>query len=501
MASPTEVGPELLDSGDVVADLACSLASMAPLERNLVRATPAWQVLQSFGAALGRTNQDLYERSFPVDSIQVFWSHSWHGNNFLKRLLLLLLYNGPPAAIAATISALLVMSLQIAGYLPGFSRVSRMAMEQEQETMAVRAPWSALTAGFVFVVVLLQWKARSLVFLDRVCINQRDKVQKSKGILSIGAFLKCSDQFLLVWDSTFAGRLWLTAMAPCILGVGFANWASTIHFILASEQSLLDILLLVLTRWFFLYLTASYLREHYRNTEIMLKQLSDFTVQSARCHCCNDGVTCTANVCDRAIIARCLQTWYGSVEAFEVTVRTKVRATLYRQLGGLLFPYGWQVMGSSGILWGFADLIAARGRTGNWTVVGVLVWGVLAWCLFLWPFMFQATALLANYFRGDQGHVWLDRLKSVAVAFVATALSFLAQWSSSLVPDVFSACLYCGGSAMLLGASHVALQYQARRTVPMLDSIKKDVPENRLPVVVGKPSEDELAAVPETGNE
>ena len=175
-------------------------------------------------------------------------------------------------------------------------------------------------------------------------------------------------------------RKLLSAMAPCILGVGFALWASMVHFILSSEQTLLDSLVLVLTRWFFLYLTASYLREHYRNTEIMLKQLSDFTVQGARCHCCNDGETCTAKVCDRAIIVRCLQTWYGSVEAFEVTVRTRVRAMLHHQLGGLLFPYSWQVIGSSPIVWGFADLIAARGRAGNWNVAGVLVLAALTWC-------------------------------------------------------------------------------------------------------------------------
>ena len=290
-------------------------------------------------------------------------------------------------------------------------------------------------------------------------------------------------------------------MAPCILGVGFANWASTVHFILTSEQSRLDVLVLALTRWFFLYLAAAYLREHYRNTETMLTQLSDFTVQGARCHCCNNEETCTASVCDRKIIVRCLQTWYGSVEAFEVSVRTRVRGMLYRQLGGLLFPYGWQVMGSSPILWCFADLIAARGRAENWTVVGVLVLGGLAWCCFLWPFMFQATALLANYSRSQPSHVWLDRLKSAAVAFVTTALSFLAQWTSNLVPDVLSAFLYVGGSAMFLGASMLTLQYQAQRTVPMLDSIENDVREHRLAVAVGKPSGDELAAVPGTRNE
>eukprot|EP00439_Symbiodinium_sp_Y106_P043392 s3211_g5.t1 len=49
--------------------------------------------------------------------------------------------------------------------------------------------------------------SRTLVFLDQVCINQRDTEQKAKGIMSIGAFLKYSEQFLVIWDSTYAGRL------------------------------------------------------------------------------------------------------------------------------------------------------------------------------------------------------------------------------------------------------------------------------------------------------
>ena len=117
-----------------VADLVASrVASMEPFDESFLRATPAWQVLRSFGAALRWTNRDLYDRSFPVSVIQVFWSHSWHGSNFMKRLLLLLLYNGPAAAIAASISVLLMFFLQIAGYLPGIIRVSRTPFDEGRE--------------------------------------------------------------------------------------------------------------------------------------------------------------------------------------------------------------------------------------------------------------------------------------------------------------------------------------------------------------------------------
>ncbi|CAE7550897.1 unnamed protein product, partial [Symbiodinium sp. CCMP2456] len=233
-----------------------------------------------------------------------------------------------------------------------------------------------------------------------------------------------------------------------------------LHFILISEQTPPGILALVLTRWFLLYIKASYLRQLYRNAEIMLTQLSEFEVQAAGCHCCNDAEACNAKVCDREIITRCLRTWYGSVEAFEVTVRTRIRSVLPRQLGGLLFPYGWQVISALPLFWGFADLIAARARDGNWKVAAIMLVGAVTWCFFLFPFFFQATLLLANHCRQQQSRIWQDRLKSLAVAFVPTMLSFLGQWTASLMADVVAVVVWMGGSVILAGSSWLALRYQ-----------------------------------------
>ncbi|CAE7471997.1 unnamed protein product [Symbiodinium microadriaticum] len=516
MASAEEVEPELVVSfteDPIVADVASLVASMEPIDPSILRATRAWRVLQCFGAALRGTNRDLYERSFPVSSIQVFWSHSWHGNNYMKRLLLILLYSGPAAAIAATISALLMMSLHIAGVLPGLPRASILPLDEGLEL--VFAPWCLLTAGVVFAVVLVLWRSNRLVFLDQVCIHQTDAELKDNGILSLGAFLKYSEQFLLVWDSTYAGRLYcllelaafltsherpqdkvtvrLTAMAPCILGLGLAMWASMLHWVLVEEHTPFETVALVLSRWLSVYIAASYLREHYRTTEVMLKQLADFTVQGAQCHCCNDEASCIAEVCDRAVITRCIRIWYGSVEAFEVTVRTHVRRMLYRQLGGLLFPYRWQVLGALPLFWGFADLIAARGRAGNWKAAAIFFLASLTWCFLLLPTVFQVALLLAKYFRAEESGVWRDRLKSTVVALVVALLSFLGNWTALLVADVFSASLWMGGSAMLFGISWLALQFQAGQSAQMLDAIGKDVGESSAASVAGKPPH-ELAA-------
>lgn len=370
-------------------------------------------------------------------------------------------------------------------------------------------PWCTATAGLVFLVVLLLGKPWSLIFLDQVCINQKNPEQKAKGIMSIGAFLKYSKELLVVWDKTYAGRLWCllelaafltsheepgkkvtirpTAMAPCILGFGVALWASTIHVILASEKIPADSLVVFLTRWFFFYIAASYLREHYRNTESMLKELSDFTVRGAKCHCCNDGEACNSNVCDRAIMSRCLRMWYGSVDAFEATVRTRVRTMLYRQLGGVVFPYGWQVIVSSPILWGFADTMAARGRIENWKVAAILFSRGLTWCFFLFPLILQATLLSLKCLHRVQGCVWQDRLTNVVVAFLLSALFAFGLWTSSRIADDVGSVLWICGSVILAGISWWALRCQARHTARMLDSIQKDGWNHAAAVVLGNP--------------
>ena len=46
------------------------------------------------------------------------------------------------------------------------------------------------------------------MFLDRICINQVDQAMKAEGVLNMGAILKHSDSMLVLWDTTFASRLW-----------------------------------------------------------------------------------------------------------------------------------------------------------------------------------------------------------------------------------------------------------------------------------------------------
>eukprot|EP00438_Fugacium_kawagutii_P031728 Skav231804 [mRNA] locus=scaffold668:236322:237347:- [translate_table: standard] len=338
-----------------------------------------------------------------------------------------------------------------------------------------------------------------MVFFDQICIHQLDAKLKLESIASIGAFLKYSEHFLLVWDATYAGRLWCilelaaflrshedaekkiyirpTAMAPCVLAVGLGVWISMLHHILFFDaHPIVDMVVLVGIRWGSFWIAAAYLRAHYRNTETMLEQLSNFTVESARSSCCINGHTRpdgSQMICDRDVICPCIETWYGSAEKFEAMVRTRIRIILHRQLGGLLFPYGWQLVMSAPLLWGFADLTAARARRGDWSTAGIMIWCGLTWWLFLFPCIFQLALLLAKHFRKQESQEWLDQMKTMAVAFLLTALSYLGSWSSGLASNFAGAFACMAAPVLFFGAVWLLLRYQSRKVERELNDMQR----------------------------
>lgn len=168
-------------------------------------------------------------------------------------------------------------------------------------------------------------------------------------------------------------------------------------------------------------------------------------------------------ICDRAVMVECLRIWHGSVETFEELIRNRIRITLYRQLGGLLFPYCWQLVGGAPFLWGFADLVAARARAGNWREAAYMAAGAFGWWLLLFPFIFQVTLLLANFFHSKADGAWLDQLKTISVAFILALLSFIGNWASYLVHDPLTLSLWLLGALLPLGCVWQALRLQVQQ--------------------------------------
>jgi hypothetical protein len=139
--------------------------------------------------------ENHYGLSFPTDHIDEFWSHSWRGDPFLKAFTLILHYNLAGAVVVGCLSALLAAFLGSQDILPDMLR-------------GPMRGWSLLLGAISLAFTLEVWQSRTKVFLDKVCIDQCDMERKKQGVECIGAFLSRSRKMVVLWDKTYATRLW-----------------------------------------------------------------------------------------------------------------------------------------------------------------------------------------------------------------------------------------------------------------------------------------------------
>ena len=173
----------------------------------LLRATRAYSALRCCGRALHHSfSGDLHHKSFPTDSFDCFWSHSWHGSSWQKILLLMVVYNGQAALIAGHIAAVLGMSLFYLELLPSYSRHYQLVGDVGANYYY--GPWGLAFGCATTFCMLFVWHPRSKIFLDRICIHQVNEDRKKQGIFSLGGFLRRSGSMLVMWDSTYPTRLW-----------------------------------------------------------------------------------------------------------------------------------------------------------------------------------------------------------------------------------------------------------------------------------------------------
>lgn len=107
----------------------------------------------------------LYHMSRMAESMDEFWSHSWHASAWKKILTLLFLKNALPAAILGSFASLIGCSLSFFEILPSFGSVPL---------------WSNFCGVVVYLATLLLWRSRETVFLDIGCIHQSDERLKSE---------------------------------------------------------------------------------------------------------------------------------------------------------------------------------------------------------------------------------------------------------------------------------------------------------------------------------
>ncbi|CAE7781987.1 unnamed protein product [Symbiodinium sp. CCMP2456] len=398
-----------------------TLQTMQAIRPNVIRAARAHTMLRRFGRAFRGNAEGLHEVSFAAEKIDEFWSHSWQTSAWMKVATLWFVNNGYAAAVIGMICAVVACLLCLLEVLP------------LQLAAGVRYPWCALFGTLGYCPTLLFWRRRSKVFVDVVCIDQADEEFKALALVSIPAILQRSEAMLVVWDATWASRLWCVfelaaflhsrgpnqkvkllirpiILGPCLLAVAagllVATLAFSIHFTddhAENWQSTLGIVLIVAS--FCLVISTHLLRVFCRSIDSLQKQLENFRVENTRCTCCDcnhiQRGTGQPMMCDRKVLSEVIISWFGSIEKFEEEVRGRVRTTLLRQIFNVRFVYFQLCAVASCVLWYYMDRAVWDVAYGHFGVTEGLLAGLrsLVWWLALEPTVFILGVGLCWLFR------------------------------------------------------------------------------------------------------
>lgn len=449
-----------------------TLASMVSFRLNspqLLRATRAYKPLVNLGAVLrdrrstrngfGRSligqamasaenvvrhteSFDDYMLSFQTREIDQFWSHSWRANTFLKVMVLLLYYNQAPAAFFSILSGGVGMALRALHILPYFVKLESAVVGGTY----LYAAWTSIFGLTAFLSVLFLWRPKQRVFLDKVCIHQKDPVLKKEGVESIGAFLYYSKTMLVLWDPSYATRLWCVfemaafawahrndlknrveirpvIFAPVYFGfmaTSVINWALLTMFPRTPTMSI--------TVWpalqsIICILGVHFLRSFHRDMTILRQHLAEFQAANAQCYCCSVShrlpETGERIACDREVIQACIMTWFGTLTDFDSFVQAELAGYFWRSLGHFGLPYRWVLGSQLPVLWAYMDIVADSIQGGDvWYISSMVVEGLAMW-LCASPLVVAFVIWVTNLLQRKRKLAVCDTLVSLWAASLA----------------------------------------------------------------------------------
>ncbi|CAJ1424629.1 unnamed protein product, partial [Effrenium voratum] len=457
-----------------------TLASMVSLSLNspqLLRATRAYKPLVHFGAVFrdrrstrngfGRSSSmsqsqrdpetgapqlrkmdsfDDYMLSFQTRYIDQFWSHSWRASTRKKVLVLLLYYNQGAAVCFSVLAGVAALILRGMNILPEFLKVESVLGGEYSY-----AAWTSIFGMMAFLVVLFMWRPTQRVFLDKVCIHQKDPVLKKEGVESIGAFLYHSKTMLVLWDPSYATRLWCVfemaafawahrndlknrveirpvIFAPVYFGLmmsSIINWALICFF---PKTLTLSVTFWPALESLICILGVHYLRSFHRDMTILRQHLAEFQVANSHCYCCSVQhkmpETGERISCDRDIIQACIVTWFGSLADFDNFVQAELAGYFWRSLGHFGLPYRWVVGSQLPVLWAYMDLIAdGIQKQDSWYSAAMILEALTMW-LCASPLVVAFVIWVTNLFQKKRTYMVCDLMVS-GLAALLTLVPFV----------------------------------------------------------------------------
>ncbi|CAK9014805.1 unnamed protein product [Durusdinium trenchii] len=499
-----ECVPDEAELPDVDSDLAktrlarlvAMIERMEPTRPEIMRAVPLHRVLACVGKVFWTAEGDFFQLSKETTSYDEFLSHSWQVESWKKVLLLMILKNGFPASVIGTSGALLMVVLWQFGFLPGFVKL------EFQFSF-----WCSVVGMTLGLSTLIFWRSHRLVFVDRMCINQFDGRMKAEGIMNIGAMLKASKSLLVVWDESYADRLWcifelaaflkahpevssgksrILQVKPLMLGFTVCNLCVCVFLagtfgVLNPAEDLMVIWSLLLLFMLFEGLSLSHtVRGYYRSLEASNRKLQQFELRHSFCWCCsvnhlNPASGQPIQVCDREIVRQCVTSWFGSEQEFDHSVRSVVAHALKQQLGCDAFPYTWMLGSTTPLLWPLFDFVASYQGAEKMRYLAPS-WAIRILAYWLWGIPFPATVGLfaARCLREKGQSRFRDFLKTLLVIIIAAPcglvvigwqiyieLNFFDELQSG--HETWASLLFVGGCAVMFWAARKAYHLSNQR--------------------------------------
>lgn len=420
--------------------IAKDLENMEVVNPEVVRVTPAFRVFQQGALALRENEIDFYFKSQGALKISTFWSHSWHGSKWNKIITLITIYNGPAAAVSGMVSAVVAVILYCFEVLPSLDR------GREEDGISYGYSCWSLWFGFIATtLVMIFWRPRKGIFLDRICISSNEKL-KAEAIFSLAGLLKHSDSMLILWDPTWTERLWClfelaaflqskkdqkkqllirpTLSGPLHISFFLVSFAGMIPINMVPMDVSEPILMLanaggvVLCASVASYVAMSTLRSYFRDLDTMKQQLLRVSFDTSRASCCDDGHRRGGRrtPCDRKILKECVKQWFGSQETFEHTLRSEILEILTRDLAKRVFTTKSTLAMFMPIIWAFMDHAASEERFYpgqfwvKWTGAAMLE-GLSIWLLFM-PILKDVLVLVGEVTRVRPKSLLMEVIKN-----------------------------------------------------------------------------------------
>eukprot|EP00928_Gymnodinium_smaydae_P086488 TRINITY_DN7063_c0_g1_i1.p1 TRINITY_DN7063_c0_g1~~TRINITY_DN7063_c0_g1_i1.p1 ORF type:complete len:545 (+),score=34.12 TRINITY_DN7063_c0_g1_i1:74-1636(+) len=468
----------------------------------LLRAALAGKLLRNFASVVRSSSgdkvarghaSDCFHLSFQVHEIADFWSHRWHGLAWPKVAALMFHYNTFAAIMCGMLSA-----AALAGII-AFSK---------QRVPCIVAKLCCLFAGcFGFMLGTVFWTSSRRVFLDKVSICQTDLQLKSEGIACLGGFLRHSDTFLVIWDSTYLCRMWCVYELVCFAVLrsdgqrkrihicpafhgSFMIWLfaavvaqiSTftilVHFFEKMSVLLLTICVLIVTVSS-TFPIAGRVRSFAREVDAVSEQVESFSFVRSQCFCCTNNHrhpdTGHELPCDRERVHDTMVSCFGSLVAAEMFFRKEIKPSIIVNAG---LPYRKAIIVAMPIAFiQIADIVSVGLEdAGEYHPVyssicseGDAISDVV-WVIFrristglLWiPFYIDLLVRISKLLKNKSASRCFDRLRSVGV----TLLVLLAFGVACVLNILLSTLLGCSviGTCfqMVLRVFVIAILYRGR---------------------------------------